>query len=212
MSASPGGRTPMRVARIIVRSALPPLLCAVLVAAWSLLLRPASLGGPASYVIVAGRSMEPGLRLHDLAIVRKRDGYRVGDVIAFRVPEGEVIHRIVGGDAQSGFVTKGDNNAEPDLWRPRPAEIKGALWFRVPAGGRALEFLAQPVNAAITVGSLAAFWLLVREGGAVPFARRRRKEQGSSPADAIGAAAWQGEQTSPTLGRFSEEQAEGGKQ
>jgi signal peptidase len=155
----------VRAAATTALKALPALACLAIVAGWFLLLRPASLGGPASYVIVAGRSMEPGLRLHDLAIVRKQGAYHAGDVIAFRVPEGEVIHRIVGGDAQSGFVTKGDNNEEPDLWRPRPADIKGALWFRIPAGGRVLEFVARPVNAAILAGSLGALWLLM--GGSV---------------------------------------------
>ena len=134
----------------------------VLLAAWFVLLRSASLDGPASYVIVSGRSMEPALRLHDLAIVRARDSYRVGDVIAFRVDEGEVIHRIIGGDATHGFVVQGDNNPSPDLWRPQPAQIEGALWVQVPAGGRAIEFLRQPVNAAIVVGSLTVFWLLLR--------------------------------------------------
>lgn len=177
----------MKAAATIALKALPALACVSIVAAWFLLLRPASLGGPASYVIVAGRSMEPGLRLHDLAIVRKQDAYHAGDVIAFRVPEGEVIHRIVGGDAESGFVTKGDNNAEPDLWRPRPADIKGALWVRVPAGGRALEFVAQPVNAAILAGSVAAFWFLVGEEGKPG---RRSAGGTGAPRDLHGPARW----------------------
>lgn len=169
-----------RAAKVIALRGLPALACLALLGVWFFLLRPAALGGPASYVIVAGRSMEPGLQMHDLAIVRKQDSYGVGDVIAFRVPEGEVIHRIVGGNADGGFLVKGDNNEEPDLWRPRPSDIEGALWLRVPAGGRALEFLAQPANAAIAAGSLAAFWLLV--GGDIELPSMRRRQNGRIPA------------------------------
>jgi signal peptidase len=200
-----------RAAATIALKALQALACLAIVAGWFLLLRPASLGGPASYVIVAGRSMEPGLRMHDLAIVRKQGDYHTGDVIAFRVPEGEVIHRIVGGDAESGFVTKGDNNEEPDLWRPRPADIKGALWFRIPAGGRVLEFVARPVNAAILAGSIAAFWLLVGEEMQVPLARRRRKDRSPSPAVMAHPAAVREVETPAAPGWLSG-RAEGGKQ
>lgn len=155
-----------------MKRGLPVLAVAGVLAGWFLLLRPASLGGSVSYVIVAGRSMEPGLHMHDLAIVRQQKSYSPGDVIAFRVPEGQVIYRIVGGDADTGFVVQGDNNQEPDLWRPRRSEVQGALWVRVPAGGRAIEFLAQPVNAAIAAGSLAALWLLVGDGFSLGRPRR----------------------------------------
>jgi signal peptidase len=154
-----------------------------LLVAWFFLLRPESLGGQASYVIVAGRSMEPTLQMHDLAIVRKRDSYGVGDVIAFRADGGEVIHRIVGGDASGGFVVRGDNNESPDLWRPRPPDIKGAMWWRVPGAGHALEFLLQPVNLAIVVGSLATFWLMV---GRETKLRRRSPRRGHSRAGPAG--------------------------
>ncbi|MDE3095493.1 MAG: signal peptidase I [Chloroflexota bacterium] len=171
-----------RIGRLIMLKALPALVGIALAAAWFVVFRPASLGGPASYVIVAGRSMESTLWMHDLAIVRRQDTYRVGDVIAFRVPEGEVIHRIVGGDAAQGFVTQGDNNPSPDLWRPRPAQVEGAVWARVPAGGRVIEFLRQPVNAAIAVSSLAALWLLLR-GETGP---RRRDAAGDAAARVAG--------------------------
>lgn len=163
----------MKIWKLLALKALPMLAGVALLVAWFFLLRPGSLGGPASYVIVAGRSMEPTLPMHDLAIVRKRDSYGVGDVIAFRVDGGEVIHRIVGGDASEGFVVQGDNNESPDLWRPQPADIKGAMWLHAPGAGRALEFLLQPINLAIVVGSLATLWLLV--GGET---RPRRRSHG----------------------------------
>jgi signal peptidase len=179
-----------RVTRGLIFRPLLALACLALVAGWFFLLRPAALGGPASYVVVAGRSMEPGLRMHDLVVLRKQRAYHPGEVIAFRVPEGEVIHRIVGGDAETGFVTKGDNNEEPDLWRPTPAQIEGARWFTVPGGGHVLEFLSVPLNAAIAAGSIAAFWLLVGEeaaplwrwrGPRIPGLTHRRRDRRSEP-------------------------------
>ena len=44
-------------------------------AAW-FLLAPAQLGGSASYVVVEGASMAPGLERGDLVIVRKAAAYR----------------------------------------------------------------------------------------------------------------------------------------
>ncbi len=173
----------MRICKLLALKAPLALAGVVFLAAWFFLFRPTSLGGPASYVILAGHSMEPTLRMHDLAIVRKPDSYGVGDVIAFRVDGGEVIHRIIGGDASEGFVVQGDNNEAPDLWRPRPADIEGAMWLHVPGGGHALEFLLQPVNLAIVVGSLALLWLLL-PSETKP--RRRSNSRDHSRADVAG--------------------------
>lgn len=61
------------------------LIAALMVAAWWLWLRPEPLGGPLTLVTVSGISMEPGMHTGDLAVVRKADTYRHGDIIAFRV-------------------------------------------------------------------------------------------------------------------------------
>ncbi|MCH8920200.1 MAG: S24 family peptidase, partial [Chloroflexi bacterium] len=53
------------------------------------LLWPTSLGGDVSYVMVRGVSMEPTLHPGELAVMRTQDGYKPGDVVAYRVPEDE---------------------------------------------------------------------------------------------------------------------------
>jgi len=138
---------------------LPFLLTLAAFAAWFVLLRPGSLGGPASYLRVSGTSMLPTIHDGDLAIVTAADAYVVGEVVAFRVPADEagagamVIHRIVGGSPTTGFVTQGDNKPGPDLWRPKPADIVGTLRFVVPGAGPILGGLRQPaVFAAIGAG------------------------------------------------------------
>jgi signal peptidase I len=147
---------------------LPFLLVLGGLGAWFLLLGPAGLGGPVSYVCVSGSSMEPGLETGDLAIVRHSDRYQRGDVVAFRIPEGEpgegglVIHRIVGGSSETGFVTQGDNRLRPDSWRPAENDIVGNLWVTVPGAGRLLARMREPAMAGALAASLAVFTVLLR--------------------------------------------------
>lgn len=156
---------------MLKRRSLSVLVSALLLAGRFILLRPSFLGGPAAYIIVSGRSMEPTLRSGDLAILRKRPAYGVGDIVAYPVHGGVVIHRIVGGNATDGFITQGDNRKEPDSWRPKPDQVLGKQWLRIPGGGRVLRSCRQPRSFALLVGGLTTFALL--SGG--PKRRRRRR-------------------------------------
>jgi len=151
---------------------------------WVLLLRPGFLGGPASYIMVSGVSMEPTLRSGDLVVVRKQESYTTGDLVAFDVKGGVVIHRIVGGSAEEGFVVQGDNKRRPDSWRPRAEQVRGSMWFRAPGGGRAIAFLRQPLVLAALLAGLGTFslWRVLwppepkrrpLDGRMVPAKRRR---------------------------------------
>ena len=130
---------------------------------WILLFRPAGLGGPATYVIVSGRSMQPTLQGGDLVVTHDRATYRVGDVVAFRLDGQYVIHRIVGGNGSEGYEMKGDNNPAIDPWRPTAADIAGESRFVVPGGGHPVEWLRHnPFLLACLAGSLALFLTLRR--------------------------------------------------
>jgi signal peptidase len=150
------------------------VLGATLAVAWFFLLRPVALGGPASYVIVSGISMEPHLHTGDLVIVQKSDQYHVGDLVAYKVPQGQplagnlVIHRIIGGDATAGFVVKGDNNNGPDPWHPRAADIVGKSWAAFPGSGRLLLIARQPLVLAALLGGLAGLWVFTSGSGKGP--------------------------------------------
>ena len=71
------------------------------------------------------------LRERDLLILHAADRYGVGDVVGYRVPDGEfgeghlVVHRIVAGDGGTGFVLEGDNNPAPDPWLPKTVDVVG---------------------------------------------------------------------------------------
>lgn len=131
----------------------------VLVALWLAFLRPAALGGSTEYVIVSGTSMEPTLYADDLVVVRERDRYDIGDIVAMHVPEGAagpvdvVIHRIVGGNASEGYVTQGDNRRTQDEWRVTPNDILGARLVRIPKAGMVLGWLAEPFVLGVAVGA-----------------------------------------------------------
>jgi len=141
-----------------------------LLVVWFVLLRPLFLGGPASYIIISGRSMEPTLHSGDLALTLREDTYTEGDIVTFRVQGGIVVHRIVGGTATEGYVIQGDNKEAPDLWRPTADQILGKMWLHVPGAGRYLLTLRQPLVFALVVAALAALVLF-------PLPRRESRRQ-----------------------------------
>ena len=146
------------------------LLILGLFLAWFAVLGPAPIGGPATYVVIDGTSMEPTFIDGDLAIMRRADAYRSGDVIAFRIPGTEagglVIHRIVGGTAQEGFLTQGDSRTEQDPWRPKPEDIVGSLWFSLPGAGSHLALLRNPLVIAPLAAGVTVFLVLLGGGRA----------------------------------------------
>ncbi len=151
-----------------VWSVVSSLLTLAAFVGWFLYLRPVSLGGDVTYVRVAGISMEPLFHSDDLVLVRKQAEYHKGDIVAFQIPEGEagagvyVIHRIVGGSPEEGFVLQGDNRDTADLWHPKPEEIAGAYMFKVPGARHILPRLLTPLGIASFAGILT---LLVMLGG-----------------------------------------------
>lgn len=135
------------------------LLTGALLITWFLFFRPQVLDGTASYVGVSGISMTPTMHSGDLAILEKQSSYHVGEVIAYRIPAGEsgaghnVIHRIVGGNGVTGFVTKGDHNSYKDFyWHPKTADVIGKVWFHVPRLAGLLTRLHSPLTLAVVVG------------------------------------------------------------
>lgn len=116
----------------------PTVLVAFLIG-WWFTFGPAALGGPATFAVVDGRSMEPTYHFGDLVVARTQDSYGIGDVVVFPSTNGKVIiHRIVSGNADDGWTTRGDNNDRDDAWVLPNEGILGAEWFVVPEVGHSL--------------------------------------------------------------------------
>jgi signal peptidase I len=150
----------------------------VFLTGWFFALRSGSLGGPATYVMVRGTSMNPTYHEGDLVITRRQHSYHLGDIVAYRIPGGQVgggltvIHRIVGGFADKGFVTKGDNNPAPDLWHPRLGQIEGKAWTLIPRAGRIILFLRAPIPLAAIAAAITVGMVIYRKSDPDPHPRR----------------------------------------
>jgi signal peptidase I len=143
-------------------------LLIALLAAWFVFLRPVSLGGSVMYIVIRGNSMEPGYVSGDLLVVRAEPSYGTSDVVAYRVPGGEVgegivvVHRIVGGDASAGFAVRGDNNPSADPWLPHGTDVVGKAWVLIPGLGRVVVAIRQPVVLAAMAASLVVGLVIFR--------------------------------------------------
>jgi signal peptidase I len=148
------------------------ILASVAIIVMWLLFAPTAIGGQASYIVINGNSMEPGMRRGDLAILRQSTSYAIGDVVTYRHPEiGPVIHRVIGREGER-FVFQGDNNDFIDPYRPHGDELIGRLWLFVPRVGTAVIFLRQPPVfaglAALLIG------IATMATGTLPMHSRRR--------------------------------------
>src|SRR6185437_8387081 len=125
---------------------------------------PQALGGRAGWVLVSGTSMLPHLHTGDLVLVEHRSSYHVGEVVAYRIPKGQVgaghvvIHRIVGGNSRTGWRMKGDNRTAPDLWYPTNHDVIGKKQLRIPNAWFVLRIFHMPVLLALFTGFAVFFW------------------------------------------------------
>jgi signal peptidase len=168
--------------RTSVRQGLRASGWLLLVAALGLLALswPQSFGGRTAYVRVDGHSMEPTFSMGDLAVVRRQSSYRIGDAVAYRIPAGEfgagavVIHRLVGGDGDTGYVTRGDNKTLKDVWHPRTGDVVGRVRYVVPGAGAKVAELTRPVYLGGLIAGLTVLTMLVPSGTRRPRQGRLR--------------------------------------
>lgn len=166
----------------------------LLLTAWYLSLAPTVFGGPAAYIEVIGHSMDGTYRTGDLVVTRSQDTYAVGDIVAFKVDSGQVIHRIITGDGEAGYTLQGDNNPDPDPWHPTDDEIVGKAWVRLDGKAWVMHLPREPWFAGLAAGLLT---LVVLGWDARP--RRRSGDESADgplvestapvPADAVPAGA-----------------------
>jgi signal peptidase len=99
-----------------------------------------------SRIVMTG-SMIPAINPGDLVISASPNHLapEKGDVVIYtgKKFDGSTVasfaHRIIGGDAVSGFEVKGDNNPDPDVQKPVLSEIEGVIFLTIPLVGKLLS-------------------------------------------------------------------------
>lgn len=92
---------------------------------------------PVKLTVVAGNSMYPTYNSGDLVVSMKQAEYTVGDVLVFQPDEiadcsrCNVVHRIIDGDAGTGWVMQGDNNPNRDGFLATTENTQGAVIWHV---------------------------------------------------------------------------------
>lgn len=115
-----------------------------------------SVFGYKPFIVLSG-SMETDIRVGDLIITKEVDPTTllVGDVVAFRDPEGTVTtHRIiemVTCTTGTCFITKGDNNSSQDQQLVELSDIEGIYVGRIPSVGNMLKSMSEPTTIIIVV-------------------------------------------------------------
>jgi signal peptidase I len=121
----------MKLNKRLSQSLLSALILVLMAALW-LTFAPVQFGGQASYIMIAGASMEPSLHYGDLVVAREELTYEVGDVVTYRHPKiGPVIHRIIERTGDT-YTFKGDNNDWIDSYKPTSSELIGESWIHIP--------------------------------------------------------------------------------
>jgi signal peptidase I len=154
-----GGAIPTRFRR----SAVAAIIVMAAIGAWAVLT------GQLSYVVTYGVSMNPVYYKGDLVLIWREDSYQVGQIVAYHgtQPGQKVLHRIIGGDATSGFVFKGDNNKSIDPVEPKADHLIGHAFLHIPKAGKWLQPLLSPTGLGM-IGFMVA-------GGAAAAPRNRRE-------------------------------------
>jgi signal peptidase len=101
-------------------------------------------------VIITG-SMEPLIKPGDMVIVKKIEGEnaKMNDIVEFRSDNVSVFHRIIDVENINGnreYVTKGDNNSNPDSSNVKYEDVKGKVLFVIPKMGLPTLFIRDRNN------------------------------------------------------------------
>lgn len=147
--------------------------------------------------VVRSDSMAPSVRRGDVVLVDPAARPRRGDVLTYRRPgSGPVTHRLVGGDAAGGYLTKGDANRQADPQPVAPDAVVGRVRVLVPLlGWPGLTLRAVPVAVVFLAG---VGWLTV-----VVVRRRRRAGVRACVAGLAAVTSLSGSVVAPTYAAFA---------
>jgi signal peptidase I len=120
------------------------VLCTVIAAVGSAITKK-----PVLLTVIRSNSMYPVWERGDMVIIdnlNKDEDIRDGDIVFFKAEEGSlatkgwIAHRVIGGNAKEGFITKGDANRYSDQESDNTGSIE-RKWI----AGRAMEIGGNPI-------------------------------------------------------------------
>ena len=123
-----------------------------------------SFSGVVKARVVLTGSMTPTINPGDIILTTptKNVTPKIGNIVAYvgRRFDGTAVgvfsHRIIGGDATTGFIVKGDHNPSPDTQHPKIPDITGIVIFTIPFIGKILT----PRALIVLVPLIFGFWLV----------------------------------------------------
>ena len=99
--------------------------------------------GVKNYIVLSG-SMDPTIEVGDIVFVKETKDVKEKDIIAFKVENSIVTHRVVEKikkDSNTYYRTKGDANKSVDNELVKASDIEGRYVFRVGKIGKIIMFL-----------------------------------------------------------------------
>jgi signal peptidase len=157
MSSTAGRRVARRYRRTLVLSGWI-LFFAALVVLW-----PVRFGGFMGITVVSGHSMDGTYSTGDVVFTWHHQTYQPGEVIVYRITDQSiatglrVVHRVQSVNADGTYTTRGDNNDGIDPWRPRAADVDGAVFLRLPQIGRPLHLIFSPLVLLLLAAAVTAW-------------------------------------------------------
>ncbi len=107
--------------------------------------------------VVLSGSMEPGIKVGSVVVVKPSENYKIGDVITFgeiskiKTPTTHRIYEIKMQGSQPVYITKGDANDAPDQREITGKEIIGKVLFSVPYAGYVVDTAKKPYGFALII-------------------------------------------------------------
>ncbi len=115
--------------------------------------------------VVLTNSMQPTINPGDVVVAVSDTVHppQLGDVVIYigktfdGTPVAPFAHRVIGGDAQTGWIVQGDNNSEADVQHPTEKDIESVVVATIPWVGKFLnvQFLL------LVVALIFGVWLIV---------------------------------------------------
>ncbi|MCJ7565939.1 MAG: signal peptidase I [Anaerolineales bacterium] len=166
----------MKLNTRLSQSLLSALILVLMAALW-LTFAPVQFGGQASYIMIAGASMEPSLHYGDLVVAREERTYEVGDVVTYRHPKiGPVIHRIIERTGDT-YTFKGDNNDWIDSYEPTSSELIGESWIHIPGAANIILKLRSSLGIVLLSFAIGIMVLLTFSRKSLISEEQRKKDE-----------------------------------